>query len=269
MQPVRFRCSEFHMRRPFLAITMLATVIGMAPPVSGQTVGVVLMHGNTDSPSGTIAPLAAALEGAGYLVERPEMCWSFRRKRDRPFLDCLAELDAPIAQLAGRGASAIVVAGMSQGGAAALAFGATRSGLTGIIALGANGDSGRLIRLFPQIAQSITEARAMATAGRGDERATFSDLNIHGPFPVETTAAIYLSFFDPAGPSNMRDNVSHLRAPLLWVAGLSDRSQFGSEGMFGSAPFNPMNRYVTVDSDHLGTPTAAREAVISWLRELQ
>src|SRR5205823_14964700 len=56
--------------------------IGMAAPVSAQTIGVVLMHGNTDSPDGTIALLAAAMEGAGYLVERPEMCWSHRRRRD-------------------------------------------------------------------------------------------------------------------------------------------------------------------------------------------
>jgi hypothetical protein len=64
-----------------------------------------------------------------------------------PFLDCLAELDPPIARLAGRGARAIVVAGMSQGGAAALAFGARRWGLAGIAA---NGDPGRLVRLFPR-----------------------------------------------------------------------------------------------------------------------
>src|SRR5260370_8269098 len=85
----------------------------MAAPVSAQTIGVVLMHGNTDSPDGTIALLAASLEGAGYLVERPEMCWSHRRRRDRPLLDCLAELEAPIARLSGRGARAIVVARMS------------------------------------------------------------------------------------------------------------------------------------------------------------
>jgi len=47
------------------------------------------MHRNTDSPSGTIALLAAAMEGAGYLVERPGMCWSQRRMRDPPFLECL------------------------------------------------------------------------------------------------------------------------------------------------------------------------------------
>src|SRR5215471_15472556 len=91
-----------------LGLLFLAAVVGLAAPAWAQPIGVVLMHGNTDSPNGTIAQLAAALEGAGYLVERPEMCWSYRRKRDRPFLDCLAELEPPIARLMGRGARAIV-----------------------------------------------------------------------------------------------------------------------------------------------------------------
>src|SRR5260370_6492909 len=132
----------------------------MAAPVSAQTIGVVLMHGNTDSPDGTIALLAASLEGAGYLVERPEMCWSHRRRRDRPLLDCLAELEAPIARLSGRGARAIVVAGMSAGGLGALAFGARRQGLAGIIALAANGSPERLVRLFPPVAEGGAQARA-------------------------------------------------------------------------------------------------------------
>jgi hypothetical protein len=65
------------MRRLLAGLVTLAAVIGMAAPASAQTVGVVLMHGNTDSPDGTIL-LAPAMEGAGYLVERPEMCWSYR-----------------------------------------------------------------------------------------------------------------------------------------------------------------------------------------------
>ena len=111
------------MRRLLLAMMTLAAVISMAAPVSAQTVGVVLMHGNTDTPSGTIASLAAALEGAGYPVERPEMCWSYRRRRDRPLLDCLSELEAPIERLSGRGVRAIVVAGMSVGGLGAVEHG--------------------------------------------------------------------------------------------------------------------------------------------------
>src|ERR1700738_4581774 len=44
------------MRRLFLGLVTLAALVGMAASVSGQTIGVVLMHGNTDSPNGTIAP---------------------------------------------------------------------------------------------------------------------------------------------------------------------------------------------------------------------
>ena len=257
------------MRRLLAGLVTLAAVIGMAAPASAQTIGVVLMHGNTDSPSGTIALLAAAIEGAGYLVERPEMCWSHRRMRDRPFLECLAELDAPIARLTGRGARAVVVAGMSQGGAGALAFGTRRSGLAGIIGLAPNGAPERLVGLFPQIAESVAQARAMVAAGHGDERASFTDMNIRGPFSVNTTAAIYLSFFEPTGPANMLDNISRLREPVLSVAGTADRSQLGPGDAFSRAPANPLNRYVTVVPDHLGTPSVAREAVLTWLRELR
>ena len=252
-----------------LGLVILAAILAIAAPVSAQTIGVVLMHGNTDSPSGNIALLAAAMEGAGYLVERPEMCWSYRRRRDRLFLDCLAELEAPIARLTSRGARAIVVAGMSQGGIAALAFGARRPGLAGIIALAPAGAPERQVTVFPQIAQSVAQARAMVAGGRGDERSSFNDLNIRGSFTVNTTATIYLSFFDPTGPANMLDSTSRLRVPLLWVAGTGDHSQPGPAYAFSHAPPNPLNRYVTVSADHLGTPTAAREAVLAWLGELR
>ena len=248
------------MRLLFLAMMTLASVISMAAPVSTQTVGVVLMHGNTDTPSGTIATLAAALEGAGYPVESPEMCWSYRRRRDRPLLDCLSELEAPIERLSGRGVRAIVVAGMSVGGLGALAFGARRQGLAGIIALAANGSPERLVRLFPQIAQSVAEAQAMVASGRGDEHGSFTDGKIRRLFPINTTAAIYLSYFDPMGPANIPDNTSRLRSPLLWIAGTGDRSQSGPDYAFRRAPANPQNRHVTVDADHLGTlqPPAKR-----------
>jgi len=257
------------MRRLVLGLVALASVMAIAASVSARGIGVILMHGNTDSPDGTIAQLAAALKDAGYLVERPEMCWSGRRKRDRPLLDCLAELEGPIARLASQGAHSIVVAGMSQGGLGALVFGARRSGLAGIIALAPNGDPQHVVRIFPQIAESVARAHALVTEGRGNERASFTDGNIRGLFAIETTPTIYLSFFDPAGPADMLANTMQLREPVLWVAGTQDRSQVGPTFAFDRAPANPLNRYVTVNSDHLGTPSASREATLVWLKELE
>jgi esterase/lipase len=247
---------------------MFAVFSGVVAPAFAQTIGIVLLHGKTGSPDTVINQLAIALQGAGYLVDTPEMCWSRRRIYDRPFLDCLTEIDSAISRLKSRGAGKIVVAGMSQGGDAALAYGARRANLAGIIALAPAAAPERQVGLG-DIAQNVAQARALVAAGRGDETASFVDRNASGPFSVRTTATIYLSYLDPQGPANMLDSVRKLHAPLLWVAGSADPSQTGANAEFNQAPANPLNRFVMVASAHLGTPNAAREAVLAWLPELK
>jgi len=256
------------MRRMLTVLLMLAVLPGLVASALAQTIGIVLMHGKTGSPSTVIVRLAITLQGAGYLVHTPEMCWSRRRIYDRPLLDCLAEIDSAIGRLKGRGAARIVVAGMSQGGDAALAYGARHANLAGIIALAPAAAPERQVGVA-DIVQSVAQARGLVAAGRGNETASFADRNISGTFSVRTTATTYLSYLDPQGPANMLDSVRKLQAPLLWVAGSADPSQTGTNAEFNQAPTNPLNRYVMVTSAHLGTPDAARDAVLAWLPELR
>jgi esterase/lipase len=256
------------MKRILAALLTLAVLAGLAAPAWAQAIGVVLMHGKTGSPATVINSLATVLQSAGYLVETPEMCWSRRRIYDRPFLDCLTEIDSAIGRLKGRGAARIVVAGMSQGGDAALAYGARHADLAGIIALAPAAAPERQAGV-PEIAQSIAQARALVAAGRGNETASFVDRNVNGSFSVSTTATIYLSYLDPQGPANMLDSVRKLHAPLLWVAGSADPSQTGANAEFNQAPANPLSRFVMVTTAHLGTPDAARDAVLAWLPQLR
>jgi hypothetical protein len=79
-------------------------------------------------------------------------------------------------------------------------------------------------------------------AGDGAHLARFNDLNVRGSFPVNTTATIYLSFFDPTGPANMLDSTSRLREPLLWIAGTADRSQPGPPDALSLEPGCPRRR---------------------------
>jgi esterase/lipase len=255
------------MRRISAVLLVLAVLPGLVASALAQTIGIVLLHGKTGSPSTVIDRLATALQGAGYLVDTPEMCWSRRRIYDRPFLDCLAEIDSAIGRLKDR-AARIVVAGMSQGGDAALAYGARHANLAGIIALAPAAAPERQVGAA-DIAQSVAQARALVAAGRGNETASFADRNVSGTFSVRTTATIYLSYLDPQGPANMLDSVRKLQAPLLWVAGSADPSQTGASAEFNQAPANPLNRFVMVASAHLGTPDAARDSVLAWLAELR
>jgi hypothetical protein len=66
----------------------------------------------------------------------------------------------------------------------------------------------------------------------------------------------------------MPDNAAHLTAPLLMVSGNNDPTQKNADDIFAHVPFDPRNRHVTLEADHLGTPAASVAAVLSWLKIL-
>jgi esterase/lipase len=196
------------------------------------------------------------------------MCWSAARIYDRAYLECFADIDAATARLKQRGATAIVVLGMSLGGNAALGFGARRQGLKAIVAL-APAHSPELLSRRADIAQSIANAHAAVAAGRANEKATFNDIDLGNIFPVSTTPGIYLSFYGPESPAVMPENAGRLTAPLLLVSGNNDPTQRNADNIFAHVPFDPRNKHATVEADHLGTPAASAPAVLSWLKMLE
>ena len=247
-------------------ITFVAIFVLLLPARGQERLGIVLLHGRGGMPQQFLS-YDAPLAKQGYLVERPEMCWSHRRIYDRPYLECLRDVDDAIERLRTHGATVLVVAGQSLGANAALAYGAHHDGLIGVIALAPS----HLAELLPrrrEIASSIKRAKELIAAGHGDSRSDFADVSRGRTVTVNTTPKIYLSFFGEASAAVMPVNAARLKAPLLLVAGNQDKSQRGPSYIFDKAPPNPLNRYVTVNSDHSGTPAAAREVVLKWLGEL-
>lgn len=247
-------------------ICLLIGCVALTASAHGETVGVVMMHGKHGTP-GQLQQLAGTIADAGFAVERPEMCWSAARIYDRTYLECFADIDAATARLKERGATAIVVLGMSLGGNAALGFGARRHGLAAIIAL-APAHAPEFLGRRPEIAQSVAKAQAEVAAGRRDEKATFDDVDQGKSFTVSTTPAIYLSFFGPDSPAVMLENAAHLTAPLLMVSGNDDPTQRNAGNIFARVPSDPRNKHVTVEADHMGTPAASIAIVLAWLKAL-
>ena len=247
-------------------ICLIVGCLMLAASAHAQVVGVVMMHGKHGTPA-QLQQLAATVANAGFLVDRPEMCWSAARIYDRTYLECFADIDAAATRLKRHGATAIVVLGMSLGGNAALGFGARRQDLKGIIAL-APAHAPELLRRRPDIAESIASAQAAVVAGKAEEKETFNDIDLGRIFPVNTTPVVYLSFFGPESAAVMPENAAHLTAPLLMVSGSNDPTQSNAGNIFARAPFDPRNEHLTVEADHLGTPAASAAAVLSWLKML-
>lgn len=253
-------------RRPGLLLSsILFAGLLLIGGAHAEKIGIVLMHGKQGGPEGNLTHLAGRLEAAGYVVERPTLCWSRSRIYDKPFPDCLAEIDAAVTSLKARGAEAIVVAGQSLGGAAALAYGALHDGLAGVIPIVPAPPPSVARR--PEIARELDRAKSLINAGKGDERTRFADVN-QGPISVETTPRIYVSFLDPEGQANIVANTAKLRAPLLWLAADQDGSPLTRDTGFGKSPNRPLNRYITLHAGHFNAPDAAAGPMIDWLQAL-
>lgn len=254
-------------RAPIFALLIGLFVCG--PVWAAERLGVVLLHGKDGRPE-TLATLAEAMAAQGFAIERPELCWSHQRIYDRPYPECLDDIGVAVERLTSRGVAAVVVAGMSLGANGALAYAAKHGGLKGVIAI-APGHYPEFIGRRPEVAQDLAKARTMIAEGHGDATATFTDVNAAHTlfkFSVTTTPRIYLSFMASDSAAVMPNNAARLNVPLLLVAGTGDTVQRGRGYIFERAPPHPLNRYVTVDTDHIGTLAAAREPMIEWLKLL-
>lgn len=257
------------LRRLAIIVAALA-LLGLpgAPAHARSDIGVVVLHGKQGTGGDrTTAPFLRALTNAGYAVQAPTMCWSGSRIYDMAFPDCLREIDTAVAALRAAGARRIVVAGQSLGGLAALVYGAQHPELAGVVGLAPAGQPAALVR-NRQVAQSLAQARQMLAAGQGAQRSSLTDANNGATFTVFTTPAIFVSFLDPDGPANLGGVLSQVRVPVIWVAGSLDRTQDQAQALFARIPANPLNRFVSVTSTHLGTPAAGADAVLEWLKTL-
>jgi dienelactone hydrolase len=264
--------------RILLAAALLAGTSIAPAGAAPSPIGIVLLHGTAGVPLGASGRngrvigggLVDRLRKAGYRVETPEMCWSASRIYDRPYTACFADIDAAIARLHAQGATQIVIGGLSMGANAAIGYAATHTGLLGVIACAPAHDPAAFAGK-PAIDAALAQAKAAVAAGAGDRAQTFSDFDGSkrpSTFSVRATPLTYVSFFDPNGPANVVSNAMHVTVPIIWVAGTSDPSQANSANEFAQIPPNPLNKYVSVDSDHLDTPDVGADAIVTWMRAL-
>ena len=216
--------------------------------------GVVLIHGKKGSPA-SLSGLASALTAAGAITASPPMPWP---NGYRTYDAVLNEIGQQVAALRSKGATRIVLAGHSIGANMALGYGAQRGGVDAVIALGPGHQPDRFIR---RTGDSLARAKQAVAAGHGGEVSTYTDVNQGDVFQVRTSAASYVSFFDPNGPAaQMTANAGRLKgAKLLWVVGTGDP---------GARAVAHGGKVVTVSAGHGNTPRAGAAEIVAWLESL-
>lgn len=259
------------MRNAIALATMLLLIAVPAAAQTAQKIGIVVMHGKGGSPARLVNTLAEGLESKGYLVANVEMPWSGKRNYDVDVTRADQELGAVLAELRNKGAVKLFAAGHSQGAVYALHY-ASKHPIDGLVII-APGGSVATAFYQGKVGPSVSRARSLIAAGKGDERGEFEDFEgAKGNWTVRTTAAIYFSWFDPDGAMN-QDKTSRALPKSLPVLHVAPRSDYpallrSKQEMFDALPAHPQKRLYEPSADHRGAPAAAVEEIIRWTAEV-
>jgi pimeloyl-ACP methyl ester carboxylesterase len=261
-----------HRLERLLAILTIAIISIILPQtamaeMSDIKIGIVLMHGKGGSPTKYVSELASALEKKGILVANLEMTWSERRNYDVNVSVAEQEVESALTSLWGKGAQKIFIAGHSQGGLFALFFGGKHI-VDGIIAITPAGNVANAL-FREKVGRSVEMARKLIDEGKGQEKVTLSDYEgSKGTYPIITTPATYLSWFDPDGAMNQTLVIKNMNPaiPVLFIGPTNDYPGLikVKQLMFDSLPKNQLSKLYEPNSSHLGAPSASIEEIIRW-----
>lgn len=254
--------------RCLLLLMAAALFAPLATAADNGSVGVVLLHGKWGAPERVIDGLAAELRRKGFRVVTPEMPWSGRRLYDKSAEEAMAEIEAGITALRANGAKRIVLAGHSLGAAAALAY-ASRHALDAVVAI-APGHIPEGKRVRSLLAGSVTKAKEMVAAGKGDETEVFEDINTGDRHrSLKTSARAYLSYFDPDGPMRFSRNTADVKgnAPVLWIVPAGEEQPLRNAVMsfYQRLPANPATRLYEPPGTHIAAPGNASAEIAGWI----
>lgn len=254
-----------------LALALIMLPFAASAQSAAPAIGIVVMHGKGGSPDRLVGDLAAGLASKGHLVANLEMPWSGKRNYDKDVAAAEQEVTAALNELRGKGAKKLFVAGHSQGGVFALHY-ASKNPLNGLIIIAPGGNVGTGF-YQQQVGASVARARSLVASGKGEERSAFDEYEGgKGNWTVNTSATIYLAWFDPEGAMNQEKSSRALpkSLPVLHVAPTSDYPAMlrSKQAMFAALPKDPLTRLYEPNADHRGAPRASIDEILRWTAEV-
>jgi hypothetical protein len=109
------------------------------------------------------------------------------------------------------------------------------------------------------------------SAGKGDEKASFGDINMGKMENRYVAPRIYISWFSPDAPADFVTNMTRLKKDIavLYIAGERDTTLKTKDRTyaFERAPENERNYFTIIPSDHLSVPANSTAVIINWLRQ--
>jgi triacylglycerol esterase/lipase EstA (alpha/beta hydrolase family) len=258
--PARFFLTTF--------LIVASLFAGAATATEKNEIGIVVLHGKWDSPSGNASGLANYLGREGFRVQRPEMPWSGSRAYDQGADGMVADVSRAVAELKKAGTTKIYVLGHSHGAAGALYY-AGREPVSGIILVAAGGHA-QSKNFVSHYAPYVAEAKTLVGQGKGAEGVSFVDLNTGGRTRrIKAPAQSVVDYFDPEGPFNTFLGAARIKPDTAVLIVVPSRETEGLKHIASvirdKLPAGTKATLVEVNAEHLDAPDAAKQVVRDWL----
>ena len=216
---------------------------------------------------------ADQLASAGYTTYTPQMPWY---DYSAPVSTAYAFLDALVKKVANDGKK-VVVTGHSQGAPYAFFYTTDHeppAQVAASVLLAPGHLVHRSFKIQEATADSVTRAKQLVAAGKGNEEQEFDDFNKGGGQDhktVTSTAAVYLTYFDLDSSPNFLELITKARKPILWIDGRKDRlaQRMSYADIYETAQAHPQNKYMTIRGGHVSMWGNAAEPVIEWLAQFE
>ena len=233
-----------------------------------RNIGIVVLHGKSGQPNTPfLMPLHKELTKAGFDVVAPVMPWS-KLKREGTLRDAIEITNAAVKYIS-EGSKNVIIVGHSMGGTVALIYGAKaiQDNVIGLVPI-APGHMPQISRRLRNVTElSVEKARDMAAQGKSQDKSVFEDLSRGVESAFESTAEYYLSFYDPDHFPDVRQLLSKINVPVIWIAGTDDRLThvYSYKTLFQALPDNANSKYVIIEGDHKSVVTYSGDIIIKWL----
>ena len=246
------------------------SLVFFADEKTSRDIVFLVMHGKSSKPDASFRmDLYPELTDKGYEVIAPFMPWS-KMWSGTPD-DGKALIDEIVDQVAHRGKKVVLV-GHSLGGSNALIYAAGKpnKGVIGIVTIAPGHMLHRSNRMQRETAGSVDKARQMVSAGNGNEKEYFSELNTGKVREVYMSANTYLSYYDLDKFPDVELLLTKIKLPVLWIAGDQDRltTVYDMEFMFEALPDNPDSRYTEIEGNPKSVLPNSAPYIIDWVERL-
>lgn len=245
-------------------------ILRYSPDKVTKSTTIVYLHGKNATPqSNHNARFISSMVDLGYEVVAPLMPWTPATNYSGSLQDGYTAIDEAIARAR---TDRIVLVGHSMGGITMFQYGAGKVSekVVGLISIAPGHDPNINEPLRTHTEGDAKKACEMMSAGRGDERSRYAEMNSGRTYFIEASAKYFCTYYDVTHFPNTMMMSEKIKTPFFLLSGAGDKltKHYRHAELFAAIPHSDKNKHAVLSGDHGGVLYQHNDDISAWIESL-